>query len=153
MDRGAPISVYEYWQLNKRKVACQRAYNDMWQAARSPPSPSGRPVDVLLMPVMPHTSTPHGTFGRWTGYTKLWNFLDYTALAFPAGAADKERDAAFGEPEGYVPRNELDENNLKLYDADLMQGLPVGLQIVGQKYDEEKVLGAAMQIRKYLQLQ
>ncbi|KAH7028921.1 amidase [Microdochium trichocladiopsis] len=147
VDRGKPISVYEYWQLNKKKVASQRAYNDMWQQARSPTS--GRPVDILLMPTMPHTSTPHGTFGRWTGYTKLFNFLDYTALTFPAGVADKSKDAAYLDS-GYVPRNTLDEWNWKLYDAELMDGLPVGLQIVGRKYEEEKVLGAAQQIQKHL---
>ncbi|KXJ88814.1 amidase [Microdochium bolleyi] len=147
IDRGEAVSVYEYWQLNKRKVDRQRAYNDMWQQARSPTS--GRPVDVLLMPTMPHTSTPHGHCGRWTGYTKLFNFLDYTALAFPAGVADKVKDAAYLDSE-YTPRNELDAWNWQLYDAEIMEGLPVGLQIVGQRYDEEKVLGAASQIQKHI---
>ncbi|KAL1963160.1 hypothetical protein VTN77DRAFT_8593 [Rasamsonia byssochlamydoides] len=56
VNRGKPISVYEYWQLNKRKVAAQKRYLDKWNAARST---SGKPVDVLLTPTMPHTSVPH----------------------------------------------------------------------------------------------
>lgn len=58
----------------------------MWDSIGSP---SGRPVDILLVPTMPHTAVPHGSC-RWTGYTKLFNFLDYTALTFPAGKACKD---------------------------------------------------------------
>lgn len=57
MNRGKPISVYEYWQLNKLKLAAQKSYLDKWNAARGPIS--GRPVDVLLTPTMPHTAVPH----------------------------------------------------------------------------------------------
>lgn len=145
VNRGQPISVYEYWQVNKRKVAEQRAYHDMWEGARSP---SGRPVDVLLVPTMPHTAVPHGGSCRWTGYTKLWNFLDYSALVFPAGRASKDLDTV-APPEG-PPRNDHDAYNRQLYDPVAMDGHTVGLQIVGRRFDEEKVLGAARQFERLL---
>ncbi|KAJ5596376.1 amidase signature domain-containing protein [Penicillium hetheringtonii] len=137
IDRGKPISVYEYWQLNKRKVASQQAYHDMWTSIRSP---SGKPVDVLLVPTMPHTAVPHKSC-RWTGYTKLFNLLDYTALTFPAGKASKDLDNPF------FPGNAW---NWALYDPSLMEGHHVGLQIVGRRFEEEKVLGAAQQIQQLL---
>ncbi|KXJ87175.1 amidase [Microdochium bolleyi] len=152
VERGQPISVYEYWQLNKRKVASQQAYHDMWDTVRSP---SGRPVDVLLVPTMPHTAVPHGSC-RWTGYTKLFNFPDYTALTFPAGKADGldvPRDELDSRPPArhqHDPRNPIDAANWDLYDPRAMCSLPIGLQIVGRRFEEEKVLGVASQVQKVL---
>ncbi|KAJ5675922.1 hypothetical protein N7462_008819 [Penicillium macrosclerotiorum] len=142
VNRAKPISVYEYWQLNKRKRAAQKKYLDMWNAVRSP---KGKPVDILLSPVLPHTSVPHRSF-RWVGYTKIWNFLDYPALSLPVDQVRSDRDQVPGKP--YVPRNSLDEWNWNLYDRDQVNGHPVNLQIIGKRLDEEKVLGAAMAIER-----
>ncbi|KAJ5570324.1 uncharacterized protein N7459_009754 [Penicillium hispanicum] len=142
VNRGNPISVYEYWQLNKRKFAAQKKYLDKWNAVRSP---SGKPVDVLLSPTLPHTSVPHRKV-RWVGYTKIWNFLDYPALTFPVDRVRAEKDQLPREP--YIPRNSLDEWNWNLYDAAKVDGYPVNLQITGRKLEEEKVLGAATVIEK-----
>ncbi|KAL2213784.1 amidase [Sarocladium strictum] len=144
VDRAPAISVYEYWQLNKRKIALQQAYNQMWNSKKAP---SGRAVDVLLVPTMPHTAVPHRSC-RWVGYTKLFNFLDYTALSFPAGKASKELDGEL--PSGYEPRGEIDEWNWSQYDIEKMDGHSVGLQIVGRRLEEEKVLGVAQQVQQLL---
>ncbi|KAF4336575.1 general amidase [Fusarium beomiforme] len=145
VNRGQPISLFQYWQLNRKKIAAQQAYSDMWDTRRSP---SGSPVDVLLVPTMPHTAIPHGSC-RWTGYTKIFNLLDYTALTFPAGRAAKDEgdDEEFWK---HVPRNDIDAWNQQLYDPVAMEGRCVGLQIVGRRFDEEKVLGAAQQIQSLL---
>jgi amidase len=148
IDRAPPISVYEYWQLNKKKVAAQRAYHEMWNSARSK---SGKAVDLLLVPTMPHTALLHRSC-RWVGYTKLFNFLDYTALSFPAGRASKELDSVSGSDKDYLPRNPQDAWNLANYDIETMHGHHVGLQIVGRRFEEEKVLGAAQQIRNLLDI-
>lgn len=146
INRGKPISVYEYWQLNKRKLAAQKAYNDKWNSIKSPIS--GRTVDILLMPTMPHTAVPHRKC-RWVGYTKVWNFLDYTALSFPAGEVIASKDIA---PGGYTPRNPYDEWNWAVYDAESMNGHPVGIQIVGRRFEEEKVLGVAAVIERLMKI-
>ncbi|KAI6754709.1 hypothetical protein HG530_012461 [Fusarium avenaceum] len=144
VDRGKPISIYEYWQLNKRKVEIQQAYHTMWNNTLSS---SGRMVDILLVPTMPHTAVPHGSC-RWTGYTKVFNILDYTALSFPAGRADKKRDWCYFKE--YTPRNEIDEWNWGLYKPEEMDRRHVGLQLVGRRFEEEKVMGAAKQIERLL---
>ncbi|KAF4496733.1 general amidase [Fusarium agapanthi] len=144
VNRGTPISVLEYWQLNQRKVAVQKAYHNMWESKKSP---SRRSVDVLLVPTMPHTAVPHGSC-RWTGYTKIFNLLDYTALTFPTGKASRDgNDGGFWE---HVPRNKIDAWNQQLYDPVSMEGRHGGLQIVGRRFEEEKVLGAAQQIYSLL---
>ncbi|KAJ5362307.1 hypothetical protein N7541_003151 [Penicillium brevicompactum] len=137
VNRGKAISVYEYWQLNKRKIAVQKAYLDQWNATRSR---SGRPVDVLLSPTLPHTTVPHRKM-KWVGYTKIWNLLDYPAVTFPVDRV-RATDVA---PE-YTPRNAVDEWNWNLYDVDQVEGYPVNLQVIGKKLHEEKVLGAATAI-------
>ncbi|KAJ5903698.1 hypothetical protein N7504_006081 [Penicillium tannophilum] len=140
VNRGKPISVYDYWQLNKRKFAAQKKYLDKWSAIRSS---SGKPVDVLLGPTLPHTTVPHRMF-RWVGYTKIWNFLDYPAVTFPVDKVRADRDQL--ATEDYTPRNALDEWNWNLYDAEKVVGYPVNLQVIGRKLEEEKVLGAATAI-------
>lgn len=141
VKRGQAISVYEYWQLNKRKIALQKKYLDKWNAVRSA---AGRPVDVLLSPTVPHTAIPHRTV-RWVGYTKIWNFLDYAAMTFPVGQVRADQDA-MSQP--YEARNELDAWNWGLYDLECVKGYPVNLQIIGKKFEEEKVLGACMAIER-----
>jgi Asp-tRNA(Asn)/Glu-tRNA(Gln) amidotransferase A subunit family amidase len=141
VNRGKAISVYEYWQLNKQKAAAQKEYLDKWNAVRSP---SGKPVDILLSPTLPHTTVPHRKF-RWVGYTKIWNLLDYPALTFPVDKVRADQDVT---PKRYEPRNQLDEWNWDLYDAKQVDGYPVNLQIIGKKLQEEKVLGAATVVEK-----
>lgn len=95
------------------------------------------------MPVMPHAAVRHRAC-KWVGYTKVWNLLDYTALVLPSGMVDRNVDPPKDDPEvvSYKPRNELDKWNWDLYDPELAHGMPVGLQIVGRRLEEEKVLGA-----------
>jgi amidase len=164
-----PISVYEYWQLSRQKIQAQEAYNNKWnesaaQRGRAEDRPNrqtqpSRCVDVIISPVAPHTAVPHRS-ARWTGYTKIWNFLDYTALAIPFGTLSQDRclegrlhgiyaDAPRKEyMDNYVPRNDLDKWNKGLYDPQLMDGLPIGLQIIGRRFEEEKVLGVASVLDK-----
>ena len=73
---------------------------------------------------------------------------DYTALSFPAGKVDKKIDTE--QDESYVPRNDLDAWNQKQYDLETMHGHHIGLQLVGRKFEEEKVLGAAQQVEQLL---
>ncbi|KAE8323278.1 amidase signature domain-containing protein [Aspergillus sergii] len=141
VNRSNAISIYEYWQLNKQKVALQKRYLDKWNAIRSP---SGRPVDILLAPTTPHPAVPHRRL-RWVGYTKIWNLLDYPAVTFPV---DEVRVAVDGVLKTYQPRNELDAWNWDLYDVKAMEGHPINVQVIGKKLNEEKVLGAATVIER-----
>lgn len=136
VNRGRPISVYEYWQLNRRKWALQNAYLKKWDSLRTQ---DGRVADAVLMPPMSHTAVPHGNT-RWVGYTKVWNLVDYTALVIPAGNVCEEDLSA---PWDFEPRGEVDEWSLRLWEEkhDMARlRLPVGLQIVGRKLEEEKVM-------------
>ncbi|KAL2212723.1 amidase [Sarocladium strictum] len=151
VDSSKPISVYEYWQLNRQRTAAQLAYNKKWNDTANA---EGRCVDVIISPVLPHTAVPHRS-ACWTGYSKIWNFLDYAALAVPFSSVgdsrnvDKNYELSLGIEEArrrfkeHQPRNAMDKQNQQTYDSVLLDGLPVGVQIIGRRFEEEKVLGVA----------
>ncbi|KAI1354733.1 amidase [Xylaria sp. FL0043] len=140
VDCGDPISVFQYWQLNRRKWELQQQYLEKWNAMRC--AKNNRPVDVVIMPPMSHTSVPHRSC-RWVGYTKVWNVLDYPALVIPAGNVCAQD---IGASWSFESRNSLDEWNKKLWDncKEVMASLqlPVGVQIIGRRYADEAVLAA-----------
>ncbi|KAF2026113.1 acetamidase [Setomelanomma holmii] len=148
VNKGKAISVYDYWQLNKQKLAAQKRYLDLWNSTRS--VSTGKPIDILLTPVMPHSAVPHRKC-RWVGYTKVFNFVDYPAVVVPAGQVSKELDNEPTKDMGsYQPRNALDEWNWNLFDAEAMDGMPMGVQIVARRLQEEKALGAAKVVDELL---
>ena len=104
MSRSTPIPITEYWAVNQARLVAQKAYLDRWQ---------GQSIDVLLTPVLPHCAVPHRNMS-WTGYTKIWNPLDYTALSFPARFVDKHVDLV--SRHSHVPRNADDAANWSLFD-------------------------------------
>ena len=62
----------------------------------------------------------------------------------PVTRVDRARDAlgahthADGAP--FAPRNAVERGMYAMYDAARMHGLPVGVQVVGARLEEEKVL-------------
>ena len=139
VNRGGPFTVYEYWQLNRRKQAVQKRFLDVWRSGG---------FDVLLAPAVAHAAVKHRHM-RWIGYTKIWNLVDYPALTFPVDEVRVDVDRlSEAQLKGYVPRNAMDEWNWNLYDVDSMAGLPINLQLIGQKLEEETVLGAAVAVEK-----
>lgn len=82
--------------------------------------------------------------------TCVWNVLDTTAGVIPVTRVRKDLDAV---PEGWLEIGEGEARSSILekrvyggsdpaYDAGKMEGLPVGVQIVGRQWDEEGVLAA-----------
>ncbi|GAW17476.1 hypothetical protein ANO14919_069330 [Xylariales sp. No.14919] len=136
-----PISVFQYWQLNKRRWELQQRYLEKWNAIRC--AHRDKPADVVIMPPMPHSSVPHGDC-RWVGYTKVWNVLDYPAIVIPGGnVSDQDVSSTWS----FEPRNALDQWNKKLWQGnkEVMASLklPVGVQIIGRRHADEIVLAAA----------
>ncbi|PFH56204.1 hypothetical protein XA68_16898 [Ophiocordyceps unilateralis] len=129
-------SVEENWELNVARNKYRAEYLQRWveTAARSP---SGKPMDVLICPPCCVQSTPHDV-KPWWGYTAVWNLLDYPAGVIPTGKVL----ATDAYPDGYQPLNELDRENMELYDNSLYLGMPVAVQVVGRRHDDERVLGA-----------
>lgn len=63
--------------------------------------------------------------------------LDYSAGVLPITHVDRDRDTLLGRVKA---RNAIEAGQYKMYDASKMHGLPVGVQVVGKRLEEEKVL-------------
>ncbi|CAF1087212.1 unnamed protein product [Adineta steineri] len=94
-------------------------------------------IDCLLAPGAPSAASQHGT-SRWWGYTSVWNLLDYPAVIFPVTVVDPVKDQVETD---YKPRNTLDADNYNLYTSPTSYAnAPIGLQLIGRRYNDEKVM-------------
>ena len=50
----------------------------------------------------------------------------------------------------YSHMNDISRALHEIYDADVMNGLPVGIQVIGRRLEEEKVLGGMRVVREAL---
>ncbi|CCL99399.1 uncharacterized protein FIBRA_01417 [Fibroporia radiculosa] len=124
-------SVPEYMAL----VSQREAYREQWFKFMSEQA-----LDFVLtvpnaLPAVPHGGMKQGW--KACGYTFLFNILDYTAGVLPVTHVDRERDAL---PSTFKARNAIESGSYRMYDAGKMHGLPVGVQVVGKRLEEEKVL-------------
>ncbi|KAI5294968.1 hypothetical protein KEM55_006382, partial [Ascosphaera atra] len=116
--------------------------------------------DFILSPVNATPALPHDAMKDGVsscGYTFLWNLLDYTAGVMPVGHVDRRhdglvgRDARMGDKQrrnvykswlrSMGADNAIAMGGWKHYDAEKMHGLPTAVQIIGRRWEEEKVLG------------
>lgn len=75
--------------------------------------------------------------------------LDYTAGIVPITHVDQALD---GLPAGFKTKklNAVAQGAYKVYDAEAMHGLPVGVQVVGRRLEEEKVLAVMKRLEDAL---
>ncbi|KAK7897999.1 hypothetical protein LTR67_004631 [Exophiala xenobiotica] len=133
---GTPKTADKIWEINLRLREYQKEYMEYWNGTAKQ-TKSGKPVDAILTPVAPFAALQFGgTFH--IGYTPWVNTLDYTSAVFPVTQVDKTVDVY---DKDYQPWSEQDKTNWEQYDPEVQQGTPVGLQLVGRRLQEEKILG------------
>ncbi|KAL5640484.1 hypothetical protein ACGC1H_007661 [Rhizoctonia solani] len=130
-----PLSVWQLWQLHKEKRDLRKEYLDHWQATASRTT-TGRPVDAVISPAVPYAATPHGK-NISPFYTSLWNGVDYTVGVVPVTFVDPKVDKPVPPHEFY---SDDDREIYHMYDPEVFKGAPIGLQVVGQRLEEEAVL-------------
>ncbi|OGE49291.1 hypothetical protein PENARI_c022G03818 [Penicillium arizonense] len=133
---GKEMNVSELAAHNVAKRVYQKQYMDYWNSTADLTG-TGRPVDGLFCPLAPHAAVIPTQYES-VGYTGFVNVLDYTSLAIPVTFADKTVDVrpADGSADGleYIKWD---------YDAETYDGAPVGVQFVGRRLQEEKMLTLA----------
>jgi len=153
-----PLKLPESWQLAVERLDFQASILKQWNNTATNGSP---PIDVYLAPVNPSICPKHGDYSRvrYIAYTGTVNLLDYSACTIPVTFVDEKldlADAASGEHDGEgnsipAPTCDLDRTVRGRYDPEVYKGLPVSLQIVGRRLEEEKVLAIAEVIAKILE--
>ncbi|KAK7984783.1 hypothetical protein PG988_002405 [Apiospora saccharicola] len=127
------LGTRDHWRLHAERQAYQKRHLDRWNAAG---------IDGLLCPTTPYASVENGKF-RHVGYTGVYNVLDQSCISFPTGikvdaALDKALDMA-----AYQPMSEVDKMIQSEYHAEAVHGMPINLQLIGRRLEEEKVVAMA----------
>ncbi|KAJ5168763.1 Amidase [Penicillium canariense] len=133
VEDGIELSVSQLAELNVAKREYQKQYLDYWNSTAELTG-TGRPVDGIFCPIAPHAAIIPNQFGA-VGYTGFVNVLDYPSVSIPVTFADKTIDVRPTNPSAA-----LEEHIEWNYDADTYDGAPVGVQFVGRRLQEEKIL-------------
>jgi len=150
-------------QVEKREA--QKEYMEYWNSTEEHTG-TGRPVDGVIAPLAPFAAARPGKF-TGINYSCIVNVLDYTTVVVPITKADKTMDKAY---EDFKPLDEKDRVTQETCkypkarrcmawsslthdntdDAEVYDGAHVGLQIIGRKLDEEKMVAIAQYVEKIL---
>lgn len=138
-----PISAAENWGQVKKREAYRAEWFGYWNRKQ---------FDVLIsppnaLPAIPKDASKD-TFSN-CGYCFLFNLLDYTAGVIPVTHVNSALDKL---PSTFNHRklNGIAARAYKYYDAERMHGLPVGVQIIGRRLEEEKVLAVMKRVEDAL---
>ncbi|QDS74838.1 hypothetical protein FKW77_002861 [Venturia effusa] len=122
------LGTHGMWQLQIERTELSKAYLDRWNRCEG--------LDAILCPVTPYASVEHENF-KYVGYTGVFNVLDYPAVSFPSGVrAHKESDKATV----VQPLSDVCATIQGLYNEETVHDMPVNLQLVARRLEEEKVL-------------
>ncbi|KAL1852907.1 hypothetical protein Daus18300_011989 [Diaporthe australafricana] len=141
---AAPLTAGEVQELNVRVRKYREAYLRHWgETAGHPENTTGRPVDVVVTPIAPYSAARIGKI-RYGGYPLPVVLNDQSAAVLPVITTDKDIDVIrpLAIPAG-VTKEQYVTANRKVhqdYDPDVYHGMPVNVQVIGRRFQEEKVL-------------
>ncbi|KAL2841701.1 amidase signature domain-containing protein [Aspergillus pseudoustus] len=136
-----PKSAAQQWKLVAKREAFRSTWHTWWDA-------EPQQYDFILCPVNATPALPHRAMKDAVsscGYTFLWNLLDYSAGVLPVSHVNPKKDALEAPYKTVLKQlgasSALARGAWKHYDATKMAGLPTAVQVVGRRWQEEKVLG------------
>ncbi|KAJ6437431.1 amidase [Purpureocillium lavendulum] len=133
-EEATELGTWEMWKLHGERTEYQNRYLDRWNAAG---------IDAILCPTIPFPTVKSTTF-KHVAYTGVFNVLDYSAVSFATGHhVDKSIDGLDGT---YEPLSDTCKAVNEEFDVDLLDGLPVSLQLVARRLEEEKVLAISQRV-------
>ncbi|KAL1585716.1 hypothetical protein WHR41_06088 [Cladosporium halotolerans] len=151
-------SAAQQWSWVAKREAYKAEWHDWWNAFAHPDTPGvqdGAGLDVILAPPNALPATPHGamkTAAAACGYTFMFNLLDYAVGVLPVTHVDPAVDMTTPtEARAAMGKNAVARGIWKYYDAVKMAGLPVGVQVIGRRLEEEKVLGVMERLEAALE--
>jgi len=109
-------------------------------------SASGRAVDGVVLPVAPTSAARAGEF-HYLAYSAIANVLDLPAVAFSVAREGYSDAKAFASPSNL---SKMDEVVKRTYREDDAQNMPVGLQVICPRLQEECALALATVIEQAL---
>ncbi|KAJ6602563.1 amidase signature domain-containing protein [Mycena vulgaris] len=139
-------TVYEAWNLVGDLRNYTAYYREQWLLTANTTS-TGRPFDGLIMPATSFVAKERGSAYAY-GYQNLSPFLDLSTGVFPVTRVNSSIDVVNAS---FVPLTDSDATNQALYDDPTRwENAPVGLQVIGQRLEEEKIVALLGVISKAL---
>ncbi|KAG8996647.1 hypothetical protein FRB94_008144 [Tulasnella sp. JGI-2019a] len=134
-------SVTEYWaEAAKRDRYSKLFFKEVWEK---------HAFDGLVCPVNALPTIPHGTCADLAPLaltTALFNVVDHPVGVVPVTRVDKAKDQLTDEWRESGAKGssfiyaKAYEGKKPAYDATAMHGIPIGVQIVGKPWEDEKVI-------------
>jgi amidase len=132
------FSASEIAATNVAKREYQKEYMDYWNGTAQTTT-SGQPVDAFIMPLAPYAAARPARY-LYYGYSGIINCLDYTSVVIPVTLVDKAVDVV---DKSFKAVSDADQQAYDDYDADIYDGAHVSVQLVGRRFQEEKILALA----------
>ncbi|KAF9266912.1 amidase signature enzyme [Marasmius fiardii PR-910] len=141
--RAARIKSFGEWSnfSVKRNEFIQEFYDKVWRQHN---------LDGLIAPVQSMPQMPHGGVAELNALassTILYNLVDSPVGVLPVTFVDPSKDALTkewtdcGPDEGSIMiHKRIYKDQKPYYDPVAMKGMPVGIQLVGKRFEDEKVL-------------
>lgn len=126
MKEAPDVSSSQIWEWQDHRTLKVNEFLHKWMELG---------IDGLISPVTALAGCDFENFVDVT-YSPLANVLDFPAGVFPVLRADSKVDKDLD----IKTRNEIEQKVHSSYDADKVHGGCVGLQVIGRKYEEEKVI-------------
>ncbi|KAI8663136.1 hypothetical protein LRP88_07338 [Fusarium phalaenopsidis] len=127
------ITLEDVHMLNQKLALLNIQMKAAWNA-------SGRPLDALLWVTAPNPALP---IDEWTDttFTAVFNAVDWPAISLPLGMkCDQDVDAPYVD---FTPFSAEDARLQALYEPRRFHGLPLSVQLAGQRFEDEKLLAIA----------
>ncbi|KAK7023858.1 putative amidase PB8B6.03 [Favolaschia claudopus] len=132
------VREYLQWVARRDKYNAQ-FYEEVWNKQK---------LDGIIAPVMAIPQVPNGSFRTVfaiASATALYNLVNSPSGCIPVTKVDPIQDALTAEwsnlPSPSLLERLLYQGKRPIYDPVAMQGMPVGIQVVGKRWEDEKVLG------------
>lgn len=144
LEHRAPIRSLgmpsDLWALVRKRESLRQDAVEQWNALAI----DGQ-LDAILCPGAATLAPRHDQSRHW-GYTSMWNILDWPAVTFPVDMQAIDGSNANDEKAWppHPPRNETEAHVFAEWDLasdpHRYRDAPIGLQLVGRKLQEEKLL-------------
>lgn len=134
---GKQYNASDIARVNVTKRQQQKAYMDYWNHTG---------VDFIVSPVAPYPAARRELY-KYYGYSLWVNCLDYTSVVLPVTTSSKEKDPV---DVNFKAANEDDQDAHDAYDPEIYDGAHVSVQLVGRRFQEEKMIAIADYLGKLL---
>lgn len=140
------LGVAGLWKLHAERTSLMKKFLDKWNATAEKTG-NGKPIDCIILPATPFAGSPNHKFRDYVGYTSPFNAVDYSVGILPVTRADKDLDPKDAECTNY---SNSDKVIWEDYNPEETHGGAVAVQVVGRRFQEEKVIEMMKVISKLI---